>query len=80
MAQALQLAGAVLILIAFAGLQRGSMKPDDPVYLWLNLVGAAILATAATIEFDPGFLLLEGVWTIVSAWSLVQLARKRKLA
>lgn len=77
MAQALQLGGAVLILIAFAGLQRGSMKPGDALYLALNLVGALILTAAAILDFDWGFLLLEIVWAIVSAWSLLQLARGR---
>jgi hypothetical protein len=77
MAQALQLGGAVLILVAFAGLQRGSMKPGDVSYLALNLVGGAILTAAAIIDFDWGFLLLEVVWTIVSAWSLLGLARGR---
>jgi hypothetical protein len=76
--QVLQLAGAALILIAFAGLQRGTMKPLDPLYLALNLVGALILTAAAIVDFDIGFLVLEIVWAIVSAWSLIQLARGRE--
>ena len=77
MDQVLQLSGALLILIAFAGLQRGSMKPNEPAYLALNLVGALILTAAAIIDFDWGFLMLEIVWSLVSAWSLIQLARGR---
>lgn len=76
--QVLQLAGAALILAAFAGLQRGTMKPLDPLYLVLNLVGALILTAAAIVDFDVGFLVLEIVWATVSAWSLIQLARGRK--
>lgn len=78
MDQVLQLGGALLILAAFAGLQRGSLKPYDPVYLGLNLVGALVLTAAAILDFDWGFLMLEVVWAIVSAWSLVQLARGRE--
>lgn len=78
MAQALQLGGALLILLAFAGLQSGRMKPLEPGYLWLNLVGAIVLTVAAILDFDWGFLLLEVVWALVSAWSLFQLARGRE--
>ena len=79
MDQVLQVGGALLILAAFAGLQWGSMKSNEPIYLGLNLVGALILTAAAIIDFDWGFLLLEVVWAIVSAWSLLQLARGREL-
>jgi hypothetical protein len=78
MDQVLQLGGALLILAAFAGLQRGRLRANEPAYLWLNLVGAAILTAAAIIDLDWGFLMLEIVWALVSAWSLLQLARGRE--
>jgi hypothetical protein len=71
----LQIAGAILILIGFAGAQRGSMSPHSRTYLVVNLVGSAILAVVALIGRDWGFLLLEGVWAIVSLWGLVALLR-----
>ena len=39
--------------------------------------GAAVLAVDAYLEQQWGFLLLEGVWTIVSAWGLAMRARGR---
>jgi hypothetical protein len=77
MDQAAQIAGAVLILIAFTAAQRGSMSPHSLVYLVLNLVGSVVLTVVAAVEFDLGFLLLEAVWAVVSAWGLWQLARGR---
>lgn len=77
MDQLIQIAGALLILAAFAGQQLGRISGASRLYLVLNLVGSAILAVLAAVEDQYGFLLLEGVWAIVSAWSLAELARGR---
>ncbi len=75
MAQVVQVAGALLILGAFAALQFGRMRADSRTYLLLNLVGSAVLAGLALHEEQWGFLLLEVVWAMVSAWALWRLAR-----
>jgi hypothetical protein len=38
----------------------------------LNLIGASILAFEAYIEEQWGFLLLEAVWAVIAAWSLMR--------
>jgi hypothetical protein len=73
--QVIQVVGALLILAAFAAVQFDRMRPDSRLYLALNLVGSIILAGLAVHEQLWGFLLLEGVWAIVSAWGLVQALR-----
>jgi hypothetical protein len=77
MDQIAQIAGAVLILIAFTAAQRGRMSPQSLVYLVLNLVGSVVLAAVALSGANWGFLLLEGVWAVVSAWGLVAALRGR---
>ena len=77
MTEVLQVVGAVFILIAFAAIQRGTMEPHARSYLVLNLVGGLVLGYVAVAEKDWGFLLLEIVWTIVSAWGLLQVMRGR---
>ena len=64
-----------MILVAYAAAQTGRWSTDAPIYLWLNEVGSVILAVLAAISKNWGFLLLEGVWAIVTAWSLVKLNR-----
>ena len=70
MAQVIQIVGALIILAAFAATQLGEMETDSRLYLLLNLVGSVVLAILAVIESQIGFILLEGVWAIVSGWSL----------
>ena len=72
MEQALQLLGAVLILTAFIGAQTRRMTATSLPYLVLNLVGSLVLAVVAALDTDLGFLLLETVWAVVSAWGLVR--------
>jgi hypothetical protein len=69
--QLVQIVGAILILVAFAGAQFGRLEQRSIAYLVLNLIGSLILAVLAAIESQLGFLLLEGVWSLVSLWSLV---------
>jgi hypothetical protein len=73
--QAIQIVGALLILAAFTAVQLERMLPDSRLYLALNLVGSAILAVLAVAAEQWGFVLLEGVWAIVSAWGLAKALR-----
>jgi hypothetical protein len=74
-AQLAQVIGAVLILAAYALAQFGVLNQRSYWYIGLNLVGAAALAILAWHEKQWGFLLLEGVWALVSAVALVQRLR-----
>lgn len=70
MDQLIQIAGALMILAAFAAVQFHRMRPDSHLYLGLNLAGSVILAALAVLAEQWGFVLLEGVWAVVSAWGL----------
>ena len=70
MIQVVSIAGALLILLPFAGSQLGRLSPHSLAYQLMNLFGAAGLTTVAVIEVQYGFILLEGVWTIMSVIGL----------
>ena len=72
MDQVIQVIGALMILVAYGAAQTGRWTTDNLLYLWLNLVGSLILAVLAAMTENWGFLLLEGVWAIVTARSLLQ--------
>jgi hypothetical protein len=70
MGEAIQIAGAAAILVAYALGQFRVLDVRSYVYLLLNLVGALVLAVIAYVEGLWGFFLLEAVWSAVSAWGL----------
>ena len=76
--QAIQILGALLILVAFAGAQAGRLVPQSRTYLLLNLAGSVLLAVLAAIEDQYGFLLLEVAWALVSLWGLTQVMRRQE--
>jgi hypothetical protein len=75
---ALELGGAVSILAAFTLGQLRLLDQHSLPYLILNLAGSAVLAVIAFVDERWGFLLLEGVWAIVSAVSLAGVLRRRQ--
>jgi uncharacterized membrane protein HdeD (DUF308 family) len=74
--QAVSLAGAAMILAAFGAQQAGKLRPEDLAYLWLNFVGAAILAYFALQARNLGLIVLEGSWAVISLVSLVKTHRR----
>jgi len=72
MNQIFQIAGALLILVAFSATQLNRMSPQSRIYLWLNLVGSVVLTVVAFVGEDWGFLMVEIVWAVFSAWGLLK--------
>ncbi len=77
MIQLISIAGALLILFPFAGSQLGRLSPHSLAYQLMNLAGAAFLTMVAVIEVQLGFILLEGVWTLMSVIGLWKVINRR---
>lgn len=74
--QVVSLAGAMMILAAFAAQQSGRWRSVDTTYLALNLVGSGILTWFAVEAGNLGLIVLEGAWALISLWSLVKTLRR----
>jgi hypothetical protein len=70
--QSASFAGAMLILVAYAGHQMGWMNPRKATYNVLNAIGSAILGYIAFHPFQVGFVVLEVMWTVISLYALVR--------
>lgn len=77
MSQVVQVVGSLLVLAGFILAQRGVLHPKSRRYLTLNLIGSGTLAVEAVVEQQWGFLLLNGVWVIVSAIGLIDVLRAK---
>jgi len=77
MLQLISVAGALAILIAYAANQLRYMGPSNLSYALLNFAGSAVLAVVAVVEEQWGFLLLEGIWALVSLWATMKLLKDR---
>ncbi|MGA8807924.1 MAG: hypothetical protein WB973_08590 [Thermoanaerobaculia bacterium] len=75
--QVVSIVGAILILTAFAAQQFQRLEAETKTYQMLNLIGGFCLATAAVAARQYGFILLEGSWTVVSAWGVWRVTRRQ---
>jgi hypothetical protein len=72
--QLFSFAGALMILIAYAGHQFGKMNPRSLVYNLLNAIGSGILGYVALFPFKLGFVVLEFAWVLISIWAMTRRA------
>jgi len=73
----LQIFGALLVLAPFALAQFRLLGQHSWLYLLPNMAGSAILCALAQLDAQWGFVLLEGVWALVSLWGVMVLLRRR---
>jgi hypothetical protein len=73
--QVVQVIGSMLVLAAFVAAQKGWLPQRSARYLLLNFTGSTVLSAAAIAGSQWGFLLLEGVWALVSGVGLLTMVR-----
>lgn len=75
MIQIISIIGSLIILSAYGAGQAKMMNTSSLLYATLNLIGSGILAVIAVIESQWGFLLVEGVWSLISLISAINILR-----
>ncbi len=69
--------GAFCCLLGYVGHQLRWMDANKIFYNVLNIIGAGILAYIAFRPFQAGFFIMEGVWAIVSFYTLIKSLKRR---
>lgn len=62
--------GVFQILLAYILNVAGTIKSKDLLFILLNLIGAGMACLASVLMNYIPFIILEGVWTLVSFISL----------
>jgi hypothetical protein len=75
--QVISVFGALAILGAYAANLLSWLGPANLSYSVANLIGSGILTFIAIVDQQLGFILLEGVWALVSLWGMIRVLRGR---
>ncbi|HVE72345.1 MAG TPA: hypothetical protein VNI54_13330 [Thermoanaerobaculia bacterium] len=68
--QVISIAGALMVLSAYTAHQLRRLRFRTYTYQLLNLCGGAMLCWAAVSTRQAGLILMEGAWTVVSAYGV----------
>lgn len=69
--------GVTILLIAYFLNLTDKISKDSLTYLLMNCIGAGTACLASFLMNYLPFIILEGCWTIVSAFGLVKLWTKK---
>lgn len=77
LADAAGLAGVLMILAAYAGVQFRRLDPHRAPALLLNFLGAALVLVSLAVDFNLAAAVMEAAWCAIALAGLVRLALKR---
>jgi hypothetical protein len=69
--------GVTILLIAYFLNLTNRLSKESLGYLSLNFIGAGIACFASILLDYMPFIILEGSWTIVSAYGIIQYFKKK---
>jgi hypothetical protein len=73
--QLISILGALAILGAYAASQFGFVDASKLSYQAANFLGSAVLTVVAVVDWQLGFILLEGAWALMSLWGIATILR-----
>jgi hypothetical protein len=63
--------GVALILLAYFLNLFDKIQPEEPLYRWMNLVGALFACYSSYLLHSIPFIILEATWAIVSLYAII---------
>lgn len=69
--------GVTILLIAYFLNMTNKIEKDSLVYLQMNFFGAGLACLASILMKYLPFIILEGCWTIVSAFGLLKFINQK---
>ena len=77
--QIISLIGAFIVLSAYIGhqLKWKIFDPDEYLYNIFNSIASMLLVYVAFRPFQAGFIIMEGVWGIVSIYTLIRVYKNK---
>ena len=70
--------GVLLILIAYILNVLKKLESNSLAFILLNLIGASLACMASILLKYLPFIILEGIWTLVSLVSLLRYQKRNK--
>lgn len=70
--------GVAMLLLAFFLQLINKISKDHYQYIIMNMIGAALSCYASVLLNYVPFIILEGVWTLVSVWAFINMMLKKK--
>ncbi len=74
---AVGLAGVLLILAAYGGVQLRRLDPHAAPALLMNFFGAGLVLFSLLFAFNLSAVLMEAAWGLIALYGLVRLVLKR---
>ena len=71
--------GVAILLLAFLLNLAGKLSKDGLLYILLNITGAGLACLASWLINYLPFVILEGVWALVSAVALIKYIRQQSV-
>lgn len=73
-------AGVTILLIAFLLNLMGRLSKDELLYMLLNFIGAFLASLASYLIHYIPFIILEGIWTLISFIAVINHFRRKVIA
>jgi hypothetical protein len=72
--------GVAMLLLAYGLSLSGKISKSSNIYICLNIIGASLACLASWLIHYLPFVLLEGVWAMVSIFALLKKILKHEPA